>query len=170
MLSKFFNKPVWNAEDWEIYFENLETLRVRDGIKKKKLNEKIGVGNAFRKDTRRPSKGTLLAICQEFNVTMAWFSVRHGKNSPKSDEDAPESTILHEPRAYYHPEEEQSTSVRSLCVLFQDKDRAQAAINDLIYIEKLDADKYDEILEKIFGAYVNLNHKKAGGKSAIGDI
>jgi hypothetical protein len=76
-MVNFLHKKVWDQSDWDIYFNNLEILCRRFELKKYEFNSKIGVNNAFRKDSGRPSDGTILKICKNFDVTEEWLSTLH---------------------------------------------------------------------------------------------
>ena len=136
--------------------DRLRSIRLSAGYKQKEFGKILGVSQQVISDLER-------GVSNPSNTLLRCLEYRYGDKEIGLDQAKQPlgSTISHEPEAYYPPEEEYLTFVRSLCVLFKDKDMARSAIKNLIYIEKLDGDKYDEILEKIFGAYVNLNHKKA---------
>ena len=77
-MANIFNKPRFDKQDWQIYLDNLNLLRIAHGIKtKREFNQEIGVANAFRKDMNKPDKMTVRAICSKFNVTESWLSEKH---------------------------------------------------------------------------------------------
>ena len=93
-MSNLFIKKKWNDNDWSIFINNLNILRISYNIKKKKdLSKKIGVGNIYRKNYNHPGELTVIKIYKLFNVTEEWLSEYQTKLPPEDLQDAPGSTF-----------------------------------------------------------------------------
>lgn len=78
-MENIFKKDIWSQAEWDIYINNINILRNRDGLEKKDFNKKIGVANAFRRDLNKPGRGTMLSICKEYEIDEVWLSTKHDK-------------------------------------------------------------------------------------------
>jgi transcriptional regulator with XRE-family HTH domain len=84
MLS-IFKKNSWVDVDWDVYFNNLDTLRKRKGMSKGKFNDFLGVWNAYRRrGLNKPGRETVLTVCQKFNVTEEWLGAEHPEETAQS--------------------------------------------------------------------------------------
>jgi hypothetical protein len=161
-MDTFFEKDIWDQADWDIYFRNLAILRHRHRLNKGEFNKRIGIWNAYRRDLKRPGRGTILSICRAFNVTEQWLSAPHGYDSPTERETPPAapSSRPAAPEAAVEAPEPAAKGVSSdLISIFNDEKRAIRAIANLAFIETADPSRYDAILEKIYGIYDNLKLK-----------
>jgi transcriptional regulator with XRE-family HTH domain len=161
-METFFEKEVWDQQDWDIYFRNLAILRHRHRLNKGDFNKRIGIWNAYRRDLKRPGRGTILSICRAFGVSEAWLASPHAYDSdPVLDNAAAEAP---KPAAALSPEAQETptkAATSDLISIFNDEKRAIRAVANLAFIETADPARFDEILEKIYGVYDNLKLKAA---------
>lgn len=91
MTENIFKKTAWDENDWDIYLNNLDILRLRHNLSKKQLNAAAEKWNLYRRDMGRPGEGTILKVCAVFNVTQLWLSTAHPK--PEKDRGEPGLSI-----------------------------------------------------------------------------
>ncbi len=162
-MDTFFEKEVWDQQDWDTYFRNLAILRHRHRLNKGDFNKRIGIWNAYRRDLKRPGRGTILSICRAFGVSEIWLASPHAYDSdPELDMSAAAATLK---PSLPIPETQEAAPSKAtpsdLISIFNDEKRAIRAVANLAFIETADPARFDEILEKIYGIYDNLKLKAA---------
>jgi hypothetical protein len=81
-MPNIFQKKSWGDVDWDIYLNNLDTLRKHKGLSKGQFNEFLGVWNAYRKrGLAKAGRETVLTVCQKLDVTEEWLGTEHGSDS-----------------------------------------------------------------------------------------
>ena len=76
-MGNFLRNKKWSPGEWNIFHNNIELLRIKEGITMGELNTRANYKNLMRKDQNHIDMGTISHICEEFNVTEAWLSTDH---------------------------------------------------------------------------------------------
>ena len=76
-MTNFLHNKKWSDAEWNIYFNNIELLRLNEKLSKSEFNSLLGVSNAYRKDRHKASYETISKICKKFNVSEKWLSSPH---------------------------------------------------------------------------------------------
>jgi len=158
-METFFDKEVWDQQDWDIYFRNLAILRHRHRLNKGDFNKRIGIWNAYRRDLKRPGRGTILSICRAFAVSESWLASSHTYDSDPEQDMAAATTVRPAPASPETMEAPSKATTADLISIFNDEKRAIRAVANLAFIETADPARFDEILERIYGIYDNLKLK-----------
>jgi len=160
MMASLFEKNIWDDEDRRFYFNKLDILRKKYGLKKAELSKRIGVSNAYRKDCKRVSAGTLNSICLIFNVSPEWFSLHDVKRTSRVDyEHTSKPTPLDEVLIPYPPKKQKA--MRAIISLVEDPDYALMLATALSYIKKYDKKYFNEICQMIFGKFELLKYSNS---------
>jgi len=127
-MSNLFNKKIWNDNDWSIFINNLDILRISSNIKKKEdFSKKIGVSNIYRKNYNHPSELTVMKLCKLFKVNEEWLSEYQTRIPPENSSARPGST--------------NGTKGIVICgYQFRDRKIAVKCVNLLWYLEQLSSE------------------------------